>query len=185
VRAARGTRLEEKIFRPMDLKPGGASMLESFFSNVRSRRSETSAPRSLIVIVEANDQTRHHLLRVLGRLDAAPLGFRAGEQALRWLEENRLPALLSVDLALPVMNGARLVELVRANRKLADIPIVVTGGSVTATSDEERAFLAGADAFFPKPLMFEEYLATARTFLGLPSSASTRYERGRQLDPAH
>jgi CheY-like chemotaxis protein len=71
------------------------------------------------------------------------------EQALAILQEGAF-ALLITDVHLPAMDGLELIRRVRAEPRLAAIPIIVT----TADADPatfERALSLGANAFFTKP----------------------------------
>ena len=59
--------------------------------------------------------------------------------------------LAIVDINMPVMNGIQLIELARAEKKLAGIPILVitTEG---AEEDRKRALAAGANGYLTKPV---------------------------------
>ena len=64
-----------------------------------------------------------------------------GKEALDVIEKHGNPALILLDLMMPVMNGLQFVEALRSNPSRRGIPtIVITGKEVT---DEERAILNG------------------------------------------
>jgi CheY-like chemotaxis protein len=78
------------------------------------------------------------------------------EEALDILQSVH-PTVAIIDLALPAMNGWELLESIRNNPALSDIPAV----AVTAyysTKVAQEAVAAGFAAFFPKPI-------NARTFV--------------------
>src|SRR5438552_15189056 len=55
-----------------------------------------------------------------------------GEQALEHIRHQR-PTFMFIDLVMPVMSGFRLIEMLKTDASLADIPIVaMTASSVTA-----------------------------------------------------
>ncbi len=73
-----------------------------------------------------------------------------GIDALQWLAANDAPDLMITDINMPRMDGFGLVEAVRAERRHADMPILVL---TTESSDEKkaRARSAGATGWIVKP----------------------------------
>ena len=77
-----------------------------------------------------------------------------GEEAMRELEKEK-PHLMLLDLNMPVMDGHRVCELVRANDDFKDIPIIL----VTAMDADVVAIKVKnnlADDYVIKPFEFEE-----------------------------
>ena len=73
---------------------------------------------------------------------------KSGEDAIRFLEENR-PDLILLDIHMPGMDGFETLAAVRANEKTADIPVIF----LTADDDSEtetRGLSAGAMDFLKK-----------------------------------
>jgi CheY-like chemotaxis protein len=66
--------------------------------------------------------------------------------------------LAIVDHYLPLLSGAKLVERVRAEPRLADLPIVAV--SVGGSEVREATLAAGADLFLDKPLVLSDLFAT-------------------------
>ena len=71
------------------------------------------------------------------------------EQALEILRDDPVAALIT-DIDLPAMDGLELIRRVRAEPRLAALPIVVTSAD-TDPATPERALRLGANAFFSKP----------------------------------
>jgi len=74
------------------------------------------------------------------------------------------PALILMDLQLPRLDGLEAARLIRADPRLAGIPIV----AVTAHAmkgDDEKARAAGCDGFVTKPIQVREFAATVAAFL--------------------
>lgn len=76
------------------------------------------------------------------------------------------PALVLLDLMMPDLGGARLLEELRDDPELADTPVIVVTGKVDALP-EMRALL-GEDNVFPKPFAVSELLARVATVTGGP-----------------
>src|SRR2546430_493134 len=74
------------------------------------------------------------------------------------------PALILMDLQLPRLDGLEATRLMRADPRLADIPIL----AVTAHAmkgDDDKAREAGCDGFVTKPIQVREFAATVAEFL--------------------
>jgi two-component system chemotaxis response regulator CheY len=73
-----------------------------------------------------------------------------GANALKALANKRYDILLT-DINMPIMDGLKLISLVRQDETHFDIPIIVitTEG---AQADRERAMALGANAYITKPI---------------------------------
>ncbi|BBE72492.1 EAL domain-containing response regulator [Oharaeibacter diazotrophicus] len=96
-------------------------------------------------------------------LDVVTFGDPAA--ALDWLNQN-VPDLIVTDYQMPAMNGAAFIRRIRADRRLADVPVVVI------TVFEERSFRlnaldAGATDFLQSPVDHREFVTRARNLLKL------------------
>lgn len=79
-----------------------------------------------------------------------------GVDALRKLAGQKFDMLL-VDINMPIMDGLKLVSLVRGDPANKDIPIIIitTEG---AEEDRKKALSLGANAYLPKPIQTQELL---------------------------
>ena len=95
-----------------------------------------------------------------------------GLSALRAFEAE-LPALVTLDLSLPIMSGFRLIQLFKRLRP--EVPVIV----VTALNFEEaeEAAWAGADDFVTKPLDPTMVIEKANHFLNARSLPTSFAER--------
>ena len=86
-----------------------------------------------------------------------------GQEALGMIDEYK-PALLLVDLMMPVLNGYEVIEKVRSNPDYASMRIVVL--SALNTNDSiVKAFNMGADEFITKPILMERlYNSVSKQF---------------------
>ena len=68
------------------------------------------------------------------------------------------PDLVLLDLNLPRKNGLEVLEEMRADERLACIPVIVLTSSA-AHQDVEACYARGANAFVVKPLELDEFMA--------------------------
>lgn len=85
-----------------------------------------------------------------------------GEEALQRLKESQ-PALILLDLMMPVMTGDEFRARQLADPRYRDVPVIC----MTAAHDgRERAARMRANEYFQKPLDFERLLTTVHAMMG-------------------
>ena len=74
--------------------------------------------------------------------------------------------LILTDINMPIMDGIKLVTLVRSNENYKDIPIIIitTEG---AKEDKDRAMALGANAYITKPIQASSLVSTVKQLLKL------------------
>ncbi len=79
-----------------------------------------------------------------------------GVDALKKLQTEEVDMILT-DINMPVMDGLKLVSLVRQNAKTRDLPIIIitTEG---AQEDRDRGLALGANAYISKPIQSSHLL---------------------------
>ncbi len=129
------------------------------------------ADKSTILIVDDEIVSRY-TVEVLLESEGYNLVFAEnGEEALEKAEE-LVPDLMLLDVMMPGMDGFQVCQILRANPRLAELPVVM----VTALDDREsrlRGIEVGADDFMSKPFDRAELRARVRTI--------TRLNRYRRL----
>ncbi|MBK9032564.1 MAG: TIGR02266 family protein [Myxococcales bacterium] len=85
-----------------------------------------------------------------------------GQDALALLASERFDALI-IDVYLPVIDGAHVIEQVRSRLGLHDLPVI----AVSAGGEAARAvaLAAGANIFIDKPMRLRQVIETMRTLL--------------------
>ncbi len=78
-----------------------------------------------------------------------------GVEALGWLAREVPPGLLLLDLVMPVMNGVELLEKLRADPRLREVPVILT----TAVMATERMPMPAVAAVLPKPFDLDALLS--------------------------
>ena len=120
--------------------------------------------RHRILIVEDSPTMRQLLGFALKRLQGAELvEAQDGMDGLRKVASDHFDLAL-VDINMPVMDGLKLISLIRSEESLKEMPIVVitTEG---AKEDRERALSLGADEYLTKPIRANRVLSVARSML--------------------
>ena len=95
-------------------------------------------------------------------------GFRVveavnGEEALRRTTE-LLPAVVVMDLSLPVMDGWEATRRIKANPATAKIKVIALTGHAEP-AHAKKALDAGCDDFVPKPCLPADLLAKVKAHL--------------------
>ena len=122
--------------------------------------------RRRILIVEDSPTMRQLLVFALRRLKNVDIvEAQDGMDALRKMSSDDFDLAL-IDINMPVMDGLKLISLMRGEENLRDIPIVVitTEG---AQQDRERAITLGANEYLTKPIQANQVLSVARDLLKL------------------
>jgi CheY-like chemotaxis protein len=110
---------------------GGAAESE----NPRAPEPLRAADRGHRRVVVVVDDSEDALELFTAWFEAAGLVVRSarnGKEALELLVEQATPALIVLDVLMPVMNGLELVDVICSYTRLANVPILV----VTASDDE-------------------------------------------------
>ncbi|MDX1579415.1 MAG: response regulator [Gemmatimonadota bacterium] len=122
--------------------------------------------RHRILIVEDSPTMRQLLVFALKRLKNADIvEAQDGMDGLRKVTSDHFDLAL-VDINMPVMDGLKLISLIRAEDSLREMPIVVitTEG---AKEDRERALSLGANEYLTKPIQANKVLSVAKGLLKL------------------
>jgi DNA-binding response OmpR family regulator len=88
-----------------------------------------------------------------------------GEEALAYLRRG-LPALMVLDLVMPVMNGPQLLARVREERLAPGVPVAIMTAAMPGAS-----VLPPAQAYLSKPFDLDELLAVVVRHVGPPTAA--------------
>jgi two-component system cell cycle response regulator DivK len=108
-----------------------------------------------VAVVEDNADNRLLLQAILGdRFDLEE--YENGADALRAIEAKR-PDLVLLDISLPDMDGTEILQRIRANASLRDLPVIALTAHAM-TGDRERFLAAGFDDYITKPIIDETQL---------------------------
>lgn len=125
------------------------------------QRPTTQRPR-ILVVDDDNDLVRALRLRLVANnyeVATASDGYAAIASA-----KKERPALIILDLGLPVGDGFVVLDRLQNVDTLAHVPVIVLSAR-DPQSNEERALKAGAAAFFQKPADNDELMNAIRVNL--------------------
>jgi two-component system, cell cycle response regulator DivK len=110
-------------------------------------------------------------------------GFRVaealnGEEAVARTRE-LLPAVVVMDLSLPVMDGWEATRRIKADPRTAHIRVIALTGHAEP-AHAKKALEAGCDDFVAKPCLPEDLLSKIREHLPEASSASSAQDSKKQ-----
>jgi len=120
-----------------------------------------------ILVVEDSPTMRQLIIFALKRLrDGRIVEASDGVDGYKKLSQEKFDIIIT-DINMPVMDGLKLVSLIRkdANHKNVPIVIITTEG---AMEDKERAMALGANSYITKPIQASKVLTTVKELLGLP-----------------
>ena len=121
-----------------------------------------------ILLVEDNEMNRDMLSRSLLRkgfdVVMAEDGALGVQRAAR-----EAPALILMDMSLPVIDGWEATRQIKADPATATIPVIALTAHAMA-EDRDKALAAGCDDYDTKPIDLERLLAKINTWLSKNSA---------------
>ncbi|MBN1205167.1 MAG: response regulator [Myxococcaceae bacterium] len=118
---------------------------------------EPALTRDEIFVVDDSQAIRDRVCQHLSRLGCEPVPLESGEACLAWLEQ-RVPALVLMDLRMEGMQGDEACRRVKAHPAAQGLPVVMLTGA-SAPHEVMLCSRAGADDFLPKPVELEALTA--------------------------
>ncbi|HEX4411254.1 MAG TPA: HAMP domain-containing protein [Xanthobacteraceae bacterium] len=152
-----------------------------------SRIKEFAEPRrKRLLVVEDNAAEQMSIRELLGHDDIEIVNAGTGKEALNTLNEQACDCVV-LDLRLPDMSGFEVLERMRANTALAEVPVVVfTGRELSAEEDAQLHTMArsivvkGVES--PERLLNETALFLHRVITDLPVEKQHMLEKLNSSD---
>ena len=119
-----------------------------------------------VLIVEDSPTMRQLIVFALKRIPELDIVEASdGVDALKKLPGQKTDLVLT-DINMPIMDGLKLVSLLKSNPLYKDIPVVIitTEG---AAEDRDKGLALGARAYIPKPIQTNSLLKVVREILSL------------------
>ena len=117
-----------------------------------------------ILLVEDNELNRDMLSRRLERKGYAVVMAVDGQQGVD-MAASELPALILMDMSLPVIDGWEATRRIKADERTRGIPIIALTAHAMQ-GDEQKAREAGCDDYDTKPVELLRLLEKIEALLG-------------------
>lgn len=107
-----------------------------------------------ILIVEDDADNREALQGLLELNGFAVRMASHGREAIEYLQGAQRPALILLDMAMPVMDGHRVLTFRKQTNGLQEVPVVIISAGMSSMSPRDRALYASnynVAAFLMKP----------------------------------
>jgi len=109
-------------------------------------------------VIEDNPDNRELLRAILGHLYHVT-DYSTGQEALEGIRKDR-PDVILLDISLPGMDGLEILEKIRAEADLREIPVIALTAHVVS-GDREKYLAAGFNDYIAKPILDEKVLYDA------------------------
>ena len=116
-----------------------------------------------ILVIEDNEQNLYLVTFILEKSGYHVVPARDGVEGIE-LACKTNPALILLDIQLPLMDGYAVARELRKSPALADVPIVAVT-SYAMTGDREQAFAAGCTGHIEKPINPATFLQDIEQYL--------------------
>jgi len=127
-----------------------------------SPRQRPQQQRSTILVIDDEPGIVDVLIAVLEDAGHRASGAANGQEALSKLKAS-LPDLVLLDVEMPVLDGGATLSAMKADPRLASVPVVLMSGIVESMVKRR---CRGHDAFLRKPFSLDDLLETINTLLG-------------------
>jgi two-component system, cell cycle response regulator DivK len=121
-----------------------------------------------ILYVEDNEDNIYMLSSRLQRRGYEVVSARDGAQGIS-MARSEAPALILMDLSLPVVDGWEATRRLKAEATTQDIPVIALSAHAMA-GDREKAIAAGCDDYDTKPVELPRLLEKISSLLARKSS---------------
>ncbi|WP_224362514.1 response regulator [Hyalangium versicolor] len=128
-----------------------------------------------ILIVEDDVDIREALQGFLELQGYEVVLARHGREAVDQLQRHPRPSLILLDMAMPVMDGHRVLTFRKGNDGFPEIPVVIVSAGMAAMNPRDRALYAAnynVAAFLKKPADPQKLLEIIERYALRPAGAS-------------
>jgi two-component system sensor histidine kinase/response regulator len=114
---------------------------------VRAASQPNQLDRGTILVIDDDPAVRDLMSRFLTKMGFHVVTGESGTEGLR-LAKQVDPVLITLDVVMPEMDGWRVLQQLKADPRLAEIPVIM----VTVADSEPRGFGLGASSYLVKPV---------------------------------
>ena len=118
-----------------------------------------------ILVVEDNDMNMQLVEYLLEEGGYGIMKATSGEEALKIVREGAsTPDLILMDIHLPGVDGLSVVRALKADERLAQVPILALTAHAMR-GDRESFLAAGCDGYISKPIDVKSFLSAIEQYL--------------------
>jgi len=126
-------------------------------------KSTPSTDKTKILVVDDEEMVDKHISILLKRKGFGLLHARTGLEAIKLIKENSDVGLILMDIRMPEMNGNEATRRIREfNKKV----VIIAHTAYDLPGDREKAYEAGCDDYFSKPISEEILFQKIVKFFG-------------------
>jgi two-component system, cell cycle response regulator DivK len=115
-----------------------------------------------VLLIEDNEQNRYLVTFLLEKNGFDVVAALDGAQGIE-LGKTVNPAIILLDIQLPVMHGYDVARALRANSRLRGVPIIAVTSHAMA-GDRDKALAAGCDGYIEKPIDPDTFVSEISRF---------------------
>jgi CheY-like chemotaxis protein len=133
-----------------------------------SMKDESTSPSSklpLIMLVDDNDIILTTLSDYLQSEGFEVIACQGGKDAIARAKANP-PALIVMDIQMPEMDGIETTQRLKADKKMASIPIIALT-ALAMKSDRERCMAVGIMDYISKPVSLQNLVSIIKKHLNI------------------
>ncbi len=129
------------------------------------RQLKAQKAKPTVLVIEDDETMRAALKRIL-ETDGIDVRTAADGTQLGAALDNKMVALIMLDIGLPWINGFELAKLLKEHPVLKSIPLIFVSGH-TSDADVKQGFSVGADDYIKKPFDIEKVRRAVQALLKL------------------
>ena len=130
-----------------------------------------SESRETVLVVEDQEDNRRILSVYLEYVGFRVVSAVNGAEGVAAARQQR-PAVIVMDISMPVLDGYQALRLLRQDPELIDIPVIALTAHALST-DREAALAAGFDSYLAKPVEPRLVAAEVRRMIALSGDGAT------------
>jgi signal transduction histidine kinase/ligand-binding sensor domain-containing protein/DNA-binding response OmpR family regulator len=150
-------------------------------NNLDSPEKEPSNGKSVILVVEDQEDVRHYISQSLQN-EYHVLESSSAKDGIRLAEES-IPDLIVSDVMMPVMDGFQFCQNIKSNEKTSHIPMIL----LTAKAEEKsriQGLASGADDYLVKPFNTRELLARIKNLIETRHMMREKFSSNAVIKPS-
>ncbi|HHF7364635.1 TPA: PleD family two-component system response regulator, partial [Legionella anisa] len=109
----------------------------NFFTLLRIDPMELDKKEQFILLIEDNNAVSEALVWALDYAGYMTVAVRDGQEALNMLEKDPLPAIIFLDLMMPVLDGFEFRERKKTSQRIRNIPTIITSAQTNLEKMEK------------------------------------------------